>query len=121
MEMEEFELLVESAVKSVPARFKAILEKEGMKVLPRERPSRTAQAEAPGRLLFGMFIGAPYTQKSVFNSALEPARIEIYKEGLERAFADPREMERQGRVTVIHEIGHFFGFSEEELREHLEG
>jgi predicted Zn-dependent protease with MMP-like domain len=52
----------------------------------------------------------------MFSIQMEPTRIELYKDSFEQAFKDRSEMEAQIVKTVIHEIGHYFGFSEKELR-----
>ena len=46
-----------------------------------------------------------------------PDRIVIYRRPLERAFPDPEDLEREIRVTVLHEVGHFFGLDEDRIRE----
>jgi predicted Zn-dependent protease with MMP-like domain len=55
--------------------------------------------------LFGLFHQEPYM----------PAKISIYRRPLERAFPDPEELEREIRVTVLHELGHYFGMDEEDI------
>jgi predicted Zn-dependent protease with MMP-like domain len=55
--------------------------------------------------LFGLFREEPYL----------PATIAIYRRPLEEAFADPDELEREIRITVLHELGHYFGLEEDEL------
>jgi predicted Zn-dependent protease with MMP-like domain len=44
-----------------------------------------------------------------------PDRIVIYRRPLERAFPDPDELEREIRITVLHEVGHFFGLDEGQI------
>jgi predicted Zn-dependent protease with MMP-like domain len=46
-----------------------------------------------------------------------PDRIVIFRRPLERAFPDPAELEREIRITVLHEVGHFFGLDEEQIDE----
>ena len=46
-----------------------------------------------------------------------PDRIVIYRRPLERAFPDPEELQREIRITVLHEVGHFFGLDEERIDE----
>ena len=46
-----------------------------------------------------------------------PDRIVIYRRPLERAFPDPDELEREIRITVLHEVGHFFGLDEDRIDE----
>jgi predicted Zn-dependent protease with MMP-like domain len=55
--------------------------------------------------LFGLFREEPYM----------PATIAIYRRPLEESFADPDELEREIRITVLHELGHYFGLEEDEL------
>ena len=55
--------------------------------------------------LFGLFREEPYL----------PATIAIYRRPLVESFPDPDELEREIRITVLHELGHFFGLEEDEL------
>ncbi len=57
--------------------------------------------------LFGLFQEEPYL----------PAKISIYRLPLEESFPDPRELEREIRITVLHELAHYFGIDEERLEE----
>jgi predicted Zn-dependent protease with MMP-like domain len=41
----------------------------------------------------------------------------IYRRPLQRAFSDPQELEREIRITVLHEVGHFFGLDEDRIDE----
>ena len=44
-----------------------------------------------------------------------PAKISIYRRPLEEDFADPTELEEQIRITVLHELAHYFGMDEDRL------
>ena len=57
--------------------------------------------------LFGLFEEEPYM----------PAKISIYRLPLEESFPDPHELEREIRITVLHELAHYFGIDEERLEE----
>jgi predicted Zn-dependent protease with MMP-like domain len=46
-----------------------------------------------------------------------PAKITIYRRPLEESFPEPRELEREIRITVLHELAHYFGIDEERLEE----
>jgi len=116
MELSEFEEAIQKALNKVPKRFREILKKEGINVLAREEVPPSLRNRYKGSLLFGIFAGIPYTKRSMFNIQMEPTRIELYKESFEKAFGSGQEMEEQIVKTVIHEIGHYFGFSERELR-----
>jgi len=57
--------------------------------------------------LLGLFQEEPYL----------PAKISIYRRPLEESFPDPRELEDEIRITVLHELAHYFGIDEERLGE----
>jgi predicted Zn-dependent protease with MMP-like domain len=57
--------------------------------------------------LLGLFDEQPYL----------PAKISIYRLPLEESFPDPDELEREIRITVLHELAHYFGIDEERLEE----
>jgi predicted Zn-dependent protease with MMP-like domain len=116
MDLSEFEEAIEKALNKVPKRFREILDREGIQILAREEVPDALRDHYRGRLLFGIFTGVPFNKRSMFNVQMEPTRIELYMASFERAFKNRSEMERQIVKTVIHEIGHYFGFSEKELR-----
>jgi predicted Zn-dependent protease with MMP-like domain len=117
MNMSEFEETIEKALNKVPKKFREILSREDIQVLARENVPDSLQHQYRGRLLFGIFTGVPFNKRSVFNLQMEPTRIELYKDSFEKAFHNENEIEEQIVKTVLHEIGHFFGFSEKELRQ----
>ena len=118
MKLEEFEKIVAGTVRTIPKKFKLILKKEKIKIISRVRPPLAVQKESKKVWIFGMFFGAPYGQDRVYAFHEEPTRIELYKESFEKAFKVRREMTEEIRKTVLHEIGHYFGMSEEELEKH---
>jgi len=116
MELNEFEDAIQRALNKNPKKFREILKKEEIMVLAREEVPPALRHRYRGSLLFGIFAGIPYTKRSMFHIQMEPTRIELYKDSFEKAFSSRKEMEEQIVKTVIHEIGHYFGFSEKELR-----
>ena len=52
-----------------------------------------------------------------FGDPVEPDRITIYRLALEESFPDPAELRDEIRITVLHELGHYFGLDEERLAE----
>jgi predicted Zn-dependent protease with MMP-like domain len=65
--------------------------------------------------LYGFYHGVPLPERSVQDSGVLPDTISIYRGPLVEDFPDPAELRRQIRVTLLHEIGHYFGMDEEEL------
>jgi predicted Zn-dependent protease with MMP-like domain len=66
--------------------------------------------------LFGLYEGVPLPERGDDAGAL-PDRIAIYKRPLQQEFEDVAELEREIRITVLHELGHYFGLDEDRLAE----
>jgi predicted Zn-dependent protease with MMP-like domain len=64
--------------------------------------------------LFGLYEGVPLPERSDWAGAM-PDRIRIFRRPLVESFTDPRELEEEIRITVLHELGHYFGLDEDEL------
>jgi len=114
MTFEEFENIVNGSLNEIPATFREVLEKNQIKVLAREKVPRPVKDHHKGAVVFGIFIGVPLGR--FFNLAAEPTRIELYQESFEKYYAEPDKIKKQILITVVHEIGHYFGFSEAEIR-----
>lgn len=109
LERGEFERLVEEAMASIPPRFKKLI--ENVTVMVEDEPP-------PGRNLLGLYHGVPFKHRgagSYGNAA--PDVIVIYQGPIERISRDPEEIKDTVRATVLHEVGHYFGLEEDELRE----
>ena len=66
--------------------------------------------------LFGLYEGVPLPERGDNAGAL-PDRIAIYRLPLEDEFPDPEDLRREIRITVLHELGHYFGLEEDRLAE----
>jgi predicted Zn-dependent protease with MMP-like domain len=71
-------------------------------------------AEDPDVL--GLYHGVPLPERGDMAGAL-PDRISIYRIPLEESFPDPDELREEIRITVLHELGHYFGLDEDRLAE----
>lgn len=114
MTFEEFEKTVEAALKEIPKNYTDILEKNQIQVLARDKAPAKLKKDYKGQTVFGMFIGIPLGH--FYNMAQEPTRIELYRESFESFYSNKGELKKQILMTVIHEIAHYFGFSEKEIR-----
>jgi len=114
MRLEEFGEIIDEAVRDLPEQFKKVLEENQIQLIPRDLVPKPLGEQHKGSIVFGVFIGVPYGR--FVNVQLEPTRIELYKNSFERAFGDKDRMISQIRTTVVHEIAHYFGFSESEIR-----
>jgi predicted Zn-dependent protease with MMP-like domain len=108
---EEFDGLVEQAVAQLPRVFREKLANVAIEVA--DLPPRE---ESDGDSLMGVFQGVPITEKSVFQSS-GPDRIVIYQKNIESACGTRKELVREIRLTLLHELGHYFGLSEAELED----
>ena len=113
---EEFEELVAEALDGLPEEFSDLL--ENVAVMVEEEPARE-DVESLGldprrTTLFGLYQGVPKAVRDTYYSAL-PDRVTIYRGPILRACRDRRDVVRQVRDTVVHELGHHFGLGDEEM------
>jgi predicted Zn-dependent protease with MMP-like domain len=111
MERKRFEKLVEQSLDLLPEVFRSRLTNVAIIIedAPPEEPDR-------GSLLLGLFHGVPRTEKSVFYAA-PPDHIYLYQKNIEAVCLSDEEIRQQVRATLLHELGHYFGLSESELRD----
>ncbi len=125
MRRERFKELVAEALDSLPGEFRRRMENVAVLVedVPREQRERRRRklprprSSEPRTLVLGHYIGTPMTERSVFAVPGGPDRIILYQKNIEAVCRDEREVREQVRLTVIHEVGHYFGMSEEQLRD----
>jgi predicted Zn-dependent protease with MMP-like domain len=66
--------------------------------------------------LFGLYHGVPLPDRGDMSGML-PDKISIYRIPLEESFPDPDELREEIRITVLHELAHYFGLDEERIAE----
>ena len=64
--------------------------------------------------LFGLYEGVPLPERGDWAGSL-PDRIRIFRRPLVESFPDPAELDEEIRVTVLHELAHYFGIDEDRL------
>ena len=114
----EFEKLVARAVEGLPPKFLARL--QNVEVVVESWPSQDELEHAgiePGGTLLGLYQGIPQTERGSWYGSVLPDRIVIYQRPIEGLAGTLREVRRQVRITLMHEIGHHFGLDEDELSE----
>ncbi len=118
MTREQFSLLVEDALREIPRRFRHAM-KNVVVVIEDEPPAEilSEMEVEPGDSLFGLYQGIPLTERSWSHGNTLPDRISIYQGPIEDACANDDEIRDCVAETVIHEFGHYFGLSEEEIEE----
>ena len=117
MDAESFESLVLEALDTLPAEFARYL--ENVEIQIEQRPTREHRRSVRlrhGYTLYGLYEGVPLTER-VGGDPILPDLITIFQEPLERDFPQPDRLRDQVRRTILHEIAHFFGISDQRLRE----
>ncbi len=112
----DFYELVERSLEGLPPELSALLENVAIVVDEWPDYSTPLVAEDPEDTLYGLYEGVPLTERGWGYSGVLPDKITIFRGPLERDF-EPNELEEQVRITVVHEIAHYFGFDEDRLEE----
>lgn len=103
------------ALEGLPEEFAELL--DNVAVMVEEEPAPEdleAMGMDPDEELFGLYQGVPLSQRDSFYTAL-PDRVVIYRGPILRYCRSRREVVREVRDTVIHELGHHFGMEEEDM------
>jgi len=118
MDREAFDRLVEEALLSIPEEFRAKL--DNVELLIADWPTVQQRRQAglgPGQTLFGLYQGVPHTRRKTNYSLVPPDTIILFRGPIVAVGGTPPRIARLIRRTVLHEIGHHFGFGEDQLRE----
>jgi len=118
MTRSQFERLVTEALQTIPKRFRD--EMHNVVVIIEQQPSAEvlAEMEIPaGDTLYGLYQGTPLPERTWSDTNRLPDRITIYQGPIEEDAEDEEDMLAIVAETVIHEFGHYFGLSEEEIEE----
>ena len=113
----EFENLVKDAINTLPEKFKEKM--ENIAVVIQNLPSAELLAEmkiSSSYGLLGLYRGIPYTKRGIWYRNVLPDKIIIFKKPIEIRCKNKEEIKESVRRVVIHEIGHYFGLGEADLR-----
>lgn len=118
MTREEFERLVVEAVTLIPRRFRREMKNLALVVEDEPSPELLEEMEiVPPDSLFGLYQGTPLPERGWgFGNAL-PDRITLYQRPIEEDCEDEDDVRAVIGETLIHEVGHYFGLSEDEIQE----
>ncbi|MCC6396755.1 MAG: metallopeptidase family protein [Bacteroidetes bacterium] len=113
MEREEFEKIVEEEYEALPDLFRATM--ENIRIIVEDVPPAGRKARG---MLLGEYMGIPLTKRGADYGMYPviPDTITLYKRNLESLANVEPDLRRHIRETLIHEIGHYFGMSEAEIR-----
>ena len=118
MTRERFTRLVEEALGDIPRRFRDAM--QNVALLVEDEPPPDVLQEMgiePTDTLLGLYEGTPLPDRGSSYSNVLPDRISIYQIPIEEACEGDEEIRRCVAETVIHEVGHYFGMTEEDIEE----
>lgn len=119
MEMERFEAIAEEEFEQLPDVFHERLENVVIVVEDYPSPETTHKMGlGPGSMLLGLYEGVPLHKRGTWYGSypVTPDRITLFKSNIEMRARSEKEIRKVIRDTIIHEIAHHFGMSEEEVR-----
>jgi len=111
-----FERHVSDALATIPKRFRDAM--RNIAIVVEDEPSVSLLREMeidPPDTLFGLYQGMPLTERRWDYGNALPDRIVLFKGPHEREARDEDDLVASIAETLIHEIGHYFGLSEEEI------
>jgi predicted Zn-dependent protease with MMP-like domain len=118
MKNEEFEKLVEEALARLPKKFQKLMDNLVVIVeenAPREVYQRTGAS--PYSTILGLYHGVPLQHRGPYYGNIPPDVIFIYKKPIEEMCLSEEAVRQKVKEVVFHEVGHYFGLSDKELKE----
>ena len=113
-----FERLVLEAVTLIPKRFRSEIRNLALVVESEPSPALLEEMEVePPDTLFGLYQGTPLTERTWAYGNTLPDRIVLFQRPIEDDCEDEDEIRAVIGETLIHEVGHYFGLSEEKIEE----
>jgi len=113
----EFERMVGDALDEIPDALAAEMQNVAVMVEQWPTPAQLARV-GTGMTLLGLYEGVPLTARGPLSySGVAPDRITVFQGPLSRRARDIGDLAAQVRVTVLHEVGHYFGMDDDRLRE----
>ena len=114
----DFDTIVKKAIRSIPEEIQQYL--DNIVISVKKRPSNNMLQEMglpPEEQLLGVYDGVSLMDRSVTSPPLFPDSIILFQEPLEEMCETIEELEEEIEITVVHEVAHFVGISEERLEE----
>ena len=112
-----FDRLVVASINELPQNIRKRLEE--ISIVVEERPDSFVLGRLKlksDRLLLGLFQGVPLNRKSVWHASTLPEKITLYQKNIESICHSEEEIKNRIKKVVRHEVAHFVGFTEEQIR-----
>jgi predicted Zn-dependent protease with MMP-like domain len=118
MTREKFLTLVDEALASIPQRFRDAI--TNVAIVVEDEPTNEQLADVdvdPGDTLLGLYQGTPLTERQWAHGNVLPDKVTLFQRPIEDASDDEDDVVVAIGETLIHELGHYFGLSEDEIEE----
>lgn len=121
MDRDKFEEIAERAFHALPKKFRERI--ENVEIVVEDEPSSDLSSRYRGvrknELLLGLYHGVPLSKRGTGYGMAPtlPDRITLYQKNIERICRTEEEVEEKIYEVLFHEIGHYFGMSEKEIRD----
>jgi predicted Zn-dependent protease with MMP-like domain len=114
----QFLSLVDEAMATIPADFRAAMQNIAIVVEDEPTPDQLASVDLdPPDTLLGLYEGTPLTERGWAHGNVLPDKITLFQHVIEDSSDDEDDVVVAIGETLIHEVGHYFGLSEEEIEE----
>jgi predicted Zn-dependent protease with MMP-like domain len=117
MDKKSFEKLLLVALEELPIKFRRRM--ENVEIVIESKPSKELlekQKVARGTLLLGLYQGVPATKRGFFYTGVLPDKITVFRENIEKISASEEKIKETLKNVIIHEIGHYYGLSERDMK-----
>jgi len=111
--LNQFYSIAKRAVRELPQQFQPYMANVVVDVLDWPGEDDLAKVNAEPHELLGLFEGVPLVDQAA--GLAHPNRVKLFRKNLEASSADRDDLIANIQETVVHEIGHHFGMSEEDL------
>ena len=117
---EHFERLVEKALETLPEEYRRYFTNITIIIEDYSGSGDAKRLNSKKDLLLGLFSGVPYPKKGGFFDIPYPLpdKIILFQKNIENICSTEKELIKQIQETFIHEVGHYFGLSERDLRKY---
>ena len=116
MNLAEFEQIAQEAIQGLPKEIREKIKNVHIVVRDAKKPKRGDDLDE--RELYGLYAGTPLPERRDDDLARLPDTVILFKNNIEEEFAKDRPgMIKCIQETVLHELGHYFGFGEEDLED----
>jgi predicted Zn-dependent protease with MMP-like domain len=118
LKKEKFEKLVEEALSQLPRKFKKYI--ANLVVMVEESPPREVYRQtgsSPYSTILGVYHGVPFKHRGPYYGNIPPDVIVIYQKPILEMCHSEKDIQQKVKEVVFHEVGHYFGLSDEDLRE----